>query len=288
MKKLLALICLCCIPAGLMATTLKKTLSEAIADKSIQLDAVNYEGAYLGKTTRLMVTNNTKNVLQLKVDLGVILKPADPDYQPMVLAGEEMLVIMPSTTGEVKVQTFCGNSPLNCPSKDLHYSYWRAGSDTLVRVLRFIKNNNLYNYLGQHAVWVVTNHARLSDVYDQEADAVSKQLTDLLNKLTGQPIPDYYVVHHDAQTPGAPAFVPKALKIVAEFEVRLETPKTMTLGIYDGEGKMIQKVFENQQFEALGHRFGVEFESSNVQAGNYYIRLKEGDVVLQEKMVKVE
>jgi hypothetical protein len=25
-----------------------------------------------------------------------------------------------------------------------------------------------------------------------------------------------------------------------------------------------------------------------VQAGNYYIRLKEGDVVLQEKMVKVE
>ena len=43
-----------------------------------------------------------------------------------------------------------------------------------------------------------------------------------------------------------------------------------------------------REFEAKGHRFGVEFEAEDVAAGKYYIRLKEGDAVLQEKMVKVE
>ena len=51
---------------------------------------------------------------------------------------------------------------------------------------------------------------------------------------------------------------------------------------------MIKKVFEQQEFGKSGHRFGVEFESKDVPAGKYYIRLTAQNTVLKEKMVLVE
>ena len=288
MKKLVAFILLAFVPGLAWSTVVKMNLSEALKDNSVRLEAVNYDGSYQGKTTKLQITNTTKSVIQLKVNLGIILSPDNSACQPMVLAGEEMLVVSPSKTSEIIVQTFCGNAPLHCPSVGMHYTFSRVGSDTLLKVLRFIKTNNLYDGLGQSAVWAITNNSPLSDIYDFEKEAISRQLLEFVSTVTGRQLPEYYTMHSISQVPGAPAYVPKVLKIIANFEVRLETPKVMTLGIYNEKGDMIKKVFENQEFAALGHRFGVEFESADVPAGKYYIRLKEGETIIQEKMVKVD
>lgn len=288
MKSILSIVLLALLPATGFSATVKTSLSEAIKDNSVKLHAVNFAGQYNGKTTKLYITNNTKSVLQITVDLGMILKPEDSAYQPMVLAGEEMLAVLPHAQGELDVRTFCGNAPRGCPRKDLAYSFSRMGSDTLVKVIRFIKTNGLYDFLGQHGVWVVTNNHELNGVYDPDRDVVSKKFIDVISAATGKPKPDYYTLIPNNQNPNSPAYDPKILKIFAEFEVRLQAPKTLTLGVYDSAGNMAQPVFENQNFGATGHRFNVEFEAENVPTGRYYIRLKEGDAVLQEKMVKVE
>jgi hypothetical protein len=206
----------------------------------------------------------------------------------MVLAGEEMLALMPKAGGELEVQTFCGNAPRSGPHKDQHYAFSHIASDTLMKVLQFIKTNAIFDGLGQSAVWAVTNNHDIGEVYDSRRDALSKKFIALICAATGRPNPMYYSEVAMAQVPGAPAYVPKTLKIFAEFEVRLDAPKTMTLGIFDEAGNMVQKVFENQQFGKSGHRFNVEFEAENVLPGKYFIRLKEGEATMQEKMVKVD
>lgn len=288
MRNLLCISLMFILPFAAKAANVKKNLSEALKDNSVKLSAINVEGRYNGKTTKLFVTNNTRSVLQITVDVGMILKPDEGDYQPMVLAGEEMLAVLPHAQGEVLVQTFCGYSSRSCPKKDLAYSFDRMAGDTLAKVLRFIKTNTLFDYLGQHAVWAITNNHALTEVYDPARDVVSKKLIDLISATTGKPKPDYYTLVADEQNPGSPAYDPKVLKIFAQFEIRTDAPKTLTLGVFDSTGAMAQPVFENQPFPARGHRFEVEFEAENVPAGRYYIRLKEGDAILQEKMVKVE
>ncbi len=287
MNKLIFCIAILIFPVLGYSSIIKKDLSDAIKDNSIKLDAENM-GSYTGKTTQLKLTNLTKTVLQVKVNIGVILKPEEAEYQPMVLAGEEIIVVMPSSTASIEVMTFCGNSPKWGPSKGLHYSFSHLASDTLMKILRFIKTNSLFDDLGQHAVWAITNKHDLSQIYDPGRDVLSKKLIELVSQNTGRPLPSYYTMVADNQVAGQPAYVPKTLKIIAEFEVLLEVPKVLTLGIYNEEGKMIQKVFEQQEFSAMGHRFSVEFEAENVPAGMYYIRLKEGDKITQEKMVKAE
>ena len=288
MKGLFLLFALAVLPGLLSAKLVKADLSEAIKNRSVSLEAVNTEGRYKGKTTKLRITNTEKFVQQITVNLGVILKPDDTGAQPMVLAGGEDIIIPAGDSREIMVMTFCGNSPRSCPSKNSRYSYWRVGSDTLVKVLEFIKANSIYNIMGQDAVWVITNHHSVSNVYQEDNPEMVKKFVDLLCKLTGQPQPDFHTVMPEHEVAGQPAYVPKALKIIATFEVRLDSPKTLTLGVFNDAGEMIQKVFIDQEFGRSGHRFEVEFESADVAPGHYYIRLKEHDTVLQQKMVMVE
>lgn len=285
-KPTIILLCFIFVPYIVSGKLLRMELSEAIKSKMVVVDGVN-NGSYKGKSTRLSISNTTESTLQLNVNLGIILKPESPDYQPLVLSGEEMIVIQPSKTGTIDVNTFCGNSPKAGPSSGLHYSFLKVGSDTLIQVLRFIKTNSLFDHLGQDAVWAITNGHEIGSVYDGGREEIAGRLRALLCKVTGRANPEYFSVTSHNNTPNEPAYTPKALKIIANFEILLAESKTLTLGVYDSAGRIIQPVFEDQTFQRAGHRFGVEFESADVAAGKYYIRLKEGVNVLQEKMVMV-
>lgn len=288
MKRIFSILSFVLLPGLLLAANKKTGLADALKNKTINMEAVNFMGLYLGKSTRLTITNNTKSTLEIKVDMGAILKPEEPSYQPMVLAGEETLVVGPHGKGQIEVLTFCGKGSASCPRKDLRYSFSHVGNDSLIQVLRYIKANKLYDALGQSAVWAVIDHHRINTVYDPERDAVSQRLIETVSRITNSPKPTYYAYVPQTAVPDQPVFQSKALKMYAQFEIVLQAPKTMTLGVFNEEGAMIQSVFENKEFGASGHRFEVEFETSTVWAGKYYIRLKEGDAVLQEKMVEVE
>jgi hypothetical protein len=287
MRRTFLLCTLICSCFAAFAGYTRMNLSDAIKQKVVKLDAIN-NGSYQGKTTTVILTNLQKKSLQIKVDIGTVLAPDDAKNQPMILAGEEWIFLQPSGNGETQVQTFCGNAPLACPGKQHHYSYAGLASDTLTKVLVFIKTNSIFDELGQSAVWAVANNMSLSEIYDRTRPELARNLLDLVCKVTGRPLPEYFAVSAPtSQVPGEPAYTPKVLKIVASFRIILEAPKTLTLGIFNESGEMIQKVFEDKEFPRLGHEFGVEFEAADVLSGKYYIRLKEGATVLQEKMVEI-
>lgn len=265
------------------------SLNEAIKTKMVKFSAANTTGAYQGKTTTVVLVNNSRDILKVKIDVGTVLTPDSSAYQPMILAGEELMVIQPSGTANLIVQTFCGNSPKSCPSIGHGFKYSGIGSDTLVTIMKFVKANNLFDDLGQYAVWAVTNNASLSNIYDNQRPQLANQLMDIICKATGRKKPDYYTINAPAlQVPDMPAYVPKPLKIIANFRIITKETKRLTLGVYNDAGNTVQSVFEDREFPATGHEFGVEFEAADVPAGFYYIRLKEGDLVLEEKRVKVD
>ncbi len=288
MKKIIALLALALTPAMGMAETMKMDLTEAISKHLVKMDAVNFKGNYTGKSMKLTITNLQKSTMVLKVTPGIILKADDTSYQPMALASEEMVVLQPMKQGQVEMYTFCGNAPRRCPGVDMHYTFSHTANEKLMPVLKFIKDNMLFDYLGQSAVWAITNNHEPSEIYDPERPDVSKKLIDLVCQITKKDRPNYYSVGSYTPIAGQPAYNPKKLKIYADFELRLTEAKTLSLGVYDQAGNMIQKVFENEQFGAIGHKFTVEFEAEGVEAGNYYIRLTEAGKAIKEQMVKVD
>lgn len=274
------------IPAS--ANVLRMDLKAALDNHLISVSATGSGQSYRAKGLNLKIVNKSGSSLILKTDLGLIFRPADTTYQDLVLAGEEMITVAPFKEATAPVQTFCAKSQAAAPAKDLVFSFHKAGDHKLVQVLQYIKRSFLFDDLGQSAVWVLTSGHDLSTVYESNREQASLKLIDQLAAITGLPKPDYYRQYKLDPTATGPVFQPKNLKIIARFEHKLEAPVKLTLGVYNEAGDMIQPVFENRTFGKAIHRFGVEFEATNAAPGTYYIRLKEGTTVLQEKSVRVD
>jgi len=272
-----------------MAGLQRMNLSDAIRMNIVKAEGLG-KGGYTGQALKLHLTNNSGNPLLLTVDPAVIFRPADTSQQDLVLAGSEKISIPAFKDATADVQTFCAKSYARPPQAAQSFSFLKKGNDTLVQLLTFMRQNNLLSAtsLAQAAVWVITNQHALSGVYDASLPRQSQQLVAFLSELTGQPTPDVFHIYEQRTAPDAPVFNPKVLTILASFEEQLEAPKKLTLGVYNASGSMIQPVFEDRLFGKGGHRFQVSFEAKGVQPGPYFIRLKAGDTLLQEKQVMVE
>jgi len=263
-------------------------LSQAIQQNIVTVTAEATGSAYNRQALKLKVKNNGSLTFNLVMNEGVIFAPDSAGFQPLILAGGEKLYLSPLKEAEISIQTFCADSRNRAPVKGLGYKYSKMAGDTLVKVLSFIKQNRMYNDLGQSAVWVFTNNHNLNSVYDGNNDFVSKKLLDYIVNLTHRPMPEYFVESAINDTPGEEVYNPKTLKIYARFEEELESPKKLTLGIFNDKDEIIQPVFKDRNYGKAGHRFRVEFEAEGVAAGKYYIRLKEGETILRETMVEVK
>lgn len=263
-------------------------LSQAIQQHIVTVSAEATGNSYMQQGLKLTVKNTGSLNFILVMNQGVTFAPVDVTAQPLLLAGEEILPMQPLKEATINVQTFCANSNAAAPQKGMKYTYTGIAEEKLVKLLAFLKQNRMYNELGQNAVWYFTNGHSLNTVYDAGNEFASKKLLDFIITLTGEQRPEYFVQTSATTTAGQPVYNPKALKIFATFEEELAAPKKLTLGIYNEQGEMVQPVFENRHFAARGHRFKVEFEAKGVPTGKYYIRLKEDETTLRETMVEVK
>ena len=151
-----------------------------------------------------------------------------------------------------------------------------------------IHDNKIYDYLGQKAVWSITNHHQLVEVYDIERDSLSKRLIEVLSMVTGQEKPSYYRVNAENNTPGQSAYTSKTLKLVIPFEFLLKASSIISVEVYDGKGFMMEQLIERKRFERGHHKFNVTFDSEPYGPGKYYVRLVDPEKVLQEKKVVAE
>ena len=183
--------------------------------------------------------------------------------------------------------TFCGNVDRHSPKKGSDYAFWKVASDTVRELLKFAQANRLAGDATQEAVWVLTNGAPVSNVYEADP-TIRTKLTDMLCKYTGQPKPDYYTINDMISQPGQPLSARKALKIMADFKVPLEEPAVLTLGVYNDKNEMIQKVFEREEFRRAIHTFNVEFGLDDAPPGKYFIRLTDRTHTIKEQVVEVK
>ncbi len=289
LRALLLFTCLLLTCSLSFAAPLRVTLKMALDNHLASVEAVATESGYRGKGLRLKITNKSGSQLMMTMDQGLIFSPTDAKQQDLMLAGGETnLFIQPFKDATLDVQTFCAEARDAAPTPGAAYTFSKTGDTQLVQVLQYLKRFYMFDALGQSAVWVVTDGYNPATAYDAGRDVQARKLVEFLVGLTGRKADAYFTQYGQNTTAGQPVVQPKPLRIVAGFEQLLDAPKKLTLGVYDEKGAMIQKVFADQMFGRAGHRFRVEFQSANVAAGKYFIRLKEGETVLQETAVRVQ
>jgi hypothetical protein len=263
-------------------------MKEAMQKDMISLSARANGNGYHNKSLHLAVTNKTNKAIHVVVDPALIFRPDDTAMQDFVLAGTDLIVLNAGKTVELDEQVFCGKSYAHSPERNMNFTFLKQGDSVMIQVMGFINQYKLYDGLGQDAVWALTNRHELNGVYDPARHDLSIRLQEFMAKLTGWKMPEYYKQYaHNARGNG-PVVQPKSLKMLANFDWKLEAPKVLTLGIYNRAGRMVQPVVEHKEFGRGGHRVRVQFEAEGVETGTYYIRLMDNTTVMKELAVKVD
>ncbi len=266
----------------------RSTLKTAFEAGQISITASGTGQCYHDKGLHLKLKNKTGNTLQLKVDPALIFRPLDTSYQDIILPGETIFAIAAHGETDIDLQSFCGKSYARAPGSNVNFNFYRQGDSTMIKVAQFINKYKLYNVTGQSAIWALTNTHNLSGLFDPSNAAISNKLIALMSQLTGWAVPEYYKHYRINTIAGEPALEQRVLKIYSVFEWKLSEPQKLNLGIYNSAGKLIQSVIDNESFIKGGYTLTVTFEAENIATGNYYIRLKAGNSVLKEQMVKLD
>ncbi len=282
---LLAFVCLLTVSSR---ANVSAGLKEAMDKGMVKVAATATGKSYHGKGMSLVVSNTTKERLQVKVEPALIFKPDEDGYQHLVLPAEEMLALAPGSSTTIEVQTFCGKLAAKAPMGKLTYKLWRQGDSNLIKVTQFIKKHELYDELGQQAVWAITDKNGLDGVIDMNRPKATQDLQALLAVLTRQPIPEVFKLYRLDTTAGAPVFRMRVLKIITKLEWQLQDKAAISLGIYNRTGDLVQGIMDSKPMTRGKFKMMVQFEAENAPPGNYYLRLFKDEKLWQEKVVTVE
>lgn len=282
---LIALLCALTNQSKAITTSGLKT---AMEKGQVTVAAITTGKSYHGRALRLQINNTTRQPVQLKVDPALIFKPEQPGYQDLVLPAEEMIALAPGGSTEIEVQTFCGKMHALAPANKLSYKLWKQGDSTMIKVTQYIRRNNLYDDLGQAAIWALTDRHNLDGIIDTDRPKISAELLALLTKLTNWPRPEYFKLYRLDTTAGQPVFQKRMLKIIADMQWKLNEPKAITLGVYDQAGALVQGVLDGKTMAKGGYKMQVQFEAEGAPPGNYFMRLKDGNSLMKEIKVTVD
>lgn len=288
MRLLIFSFCLLFLMPASSNALVKKGMKQALSEGIIKLEAMSNGNPYMGRALRIRVKNRRNEDVQLTVEPALIFRPSDTIYQDLLVSGTEVLAIAANATAEFELGTFCGKAHAAAPGKGLEFRYIGQADSLMQKTLHYIESQKLHDILGQKAVWALTDFHSLDIVYDPARPKESRALIEFLQKLVGGTTPTFFKIYAIDTTAGQPAFVNRILKIVTQMEWKQPYAAILDLAIFNEDGENIQTVFAQKAMPKGGYRMNVEFEGEHAPKGKYYLRLKEGNVVLKEKEVTLD
>jgi len=269
------LLAFCCIYSfNLFAGIRSMNLQQALKTNSVIMTATGTGGA-LGRCINLSLKNITCNPINLKIDQALIFKPADLRSQDLVLVGGDSVRIEPDKTASVPVQTFCAKSDAASPVKGLRYYFSKQGSPDMIKAMNYIRKNQLYNYIGQHAVWVFTNGHCINTIYSELQPDLSKKMLAYVAELQHIPIPESFMLFNVRDVPGRNMIRGKGRQYV-EMNWKNNIPRNMYVTVYRRDGHVYKTNRGNERYDGVNHIFTVSFDPEK-ERGSYYVELRDDD-----------
>ncbi len=285
---LLALLLLLVLGGETFAKTKKMTLRTAIFKKFVRARAVA-TGTTGENAMQLSVANLGEDTLSITTESGLLFDSPDSTRQPLVLMGEDIIVLNACEERSVLIPAFCGNAPKNCPIRGMEYKYARQLDTSLVSVLKYAKKNNISKALVQNAVWMFTNRHPLRSVYDPSQPLQSEEFIAYLSKRLKMEVPKYYINYQLNTSGRAPMVRQGDARILTSMSWRHDQGyRNVYVSVYRADGTKYKSVENDFVTDNKGTTVVVELATVRDPAGTYKVRLHDdANNILQEKVVTI-
>lgn len=241
-----------------------------------------------------MITAQIQSVsmssLELQIPVGVQLISGEDERQNLILVHEELFTLSPKETKVLHLKGMCIEASNSSPGSDIVYTFGELARGDLLLCAQMIYKNKVINSCGQEAIWVFTDNHDVGWI-DAESEN-ERALRQFVADKKGVKNPWFTTAHkggnnqlsrsYNPMQPTTPYYDMSGAEIKGDFVWSQSVKMKLTFAVYDVNGNVLRKFFENKDFDKGDFTFKFFYKTTQGLRGSYYAKVTCGDAVIRE------
>ncbi|MGQ0827101.1 MAG: hypothetical protein ACT4ON_01775 [Bacteroidota bacterium] len=256
---------------------------EDAAKKGLVKLSIKSRGGFTGEVIEMNLQNNTNQKLDLNVEAGRRLDSKNNSEQDILVTRSQEFFVNGKQSKTLMIYGMCCQAHNSSPKVNSIYSVGKLADSNLVKLANFLDTNKYYtNDAAQDAVWAVSDNESLGSIIGDDKKVVDA-LRKYVSEITGRPIPAYDIIYKQESDRDV---MGRANRIEGVFEYSVPADGSVTIGIYDEQGRLVQLLFQDITHEKGECKLYYTFRTREVQPGTYYARMNMNGML--QKEMKIE
>lgn len=251
------------------AMSIQEALSKNLVEINIQ---TNETGTHYSAPFIMEVNNLSNKALDLELENGYLLEPADVEEQTMIVTNRILASLGPKEKKEMFVNAMCIEQHDAAPDENSRYTFADLASPELRKLSAFIEENKRFEPDAQFLMWDLAdgiyNKEEISDFYIDEGGSVW-----VLDQDEERLDPIFEPYQED---------VPQRQMIVyGSFEMNFSREKNVHIAMFNQNNVIVKELFKNPQTPVGKTQLDYEFNSLEYEEEVYFVKLVvDGEIIM--------
>lgn len=249
----------------------KFELNKALKQNVVRVEA-NSLGTYSGYCVKLIITNLTKDSVQICVEPGTRLKALEEKYQDILVTKQEIITLNKQEQKTQSVKGYCCQASDCSPALDSKFSVGFHPDSNLVTLARYLNMHQEDSDAEQHAIWAISNNHATANIRGDSA-TTANPLLQLVSALKNEELPWYQIcTRTKIYKSGNIEVIP--LTLHGELDYTAQKEEYATLIIKNKSGQQV--CFIKSQWLQVGaqKKYSLNIPLQGLPKGEYRIELK--------------
>jgi hypothetical protein len=257
-------------------------IDDALAQHKVSVSARAADNStHYQQPIMLEIRNISGLPVAVDVPVGRLFASEDTTEQNFVSTEPLLAELGPGESRTYPISAMCINHHRAAPSAKNPYRIKKSAEGHLLKTVRFIHEKKLSgSYLGQTAVWCISDHEPLENIFGFDETAVNETAA-FLAQLAGRPLPPEPEKEDYLRNPRA---TPKR-SVGGEFEFRFSQTKAVHIALFNAENIAVRELYNNPAERPGNKKIAFEFDFSVYNQGPYAIRFLVDNRILMEQEI---
>ena len=258
------------------------SLQKAFDNKYIKAKAVCKGGLALD----YLVSNLLKDSLAIIIPAGWRFNSdaGKNDYQDILVAHEEVLVLKPKQTKTFDIKGYCCDASKGGPQSGAPYTLGKMADSALVCLARYLNNHKIDSNTEQYSVWAISDKKETANITSSN-DSIATLLRSFVANIKGEPLP-WYTLLKRAHVSNTGSVTDHPIRFKATINYQITEPCYSYCYILDSNGQKVSEIF-GKWLLVNDTDYKANFNISALKKGDYKLVLVGKDTPLFEKTFKI-
>ena len=206
------------------------------------------------------------------------------DYQDILLAHEEMLVLRPKQTRMFDIKGYCCEAKKGGPLKGVPYTLGKMADSSLVSLARYLNCHKVDSNTEQYSVWAISDGETTANITSNN-DSIAALLRTFVAKVKGEPLPWYTLLKRAKITSSGEV---QNHPVRFKADINYSVPETCYSYCYilDSNGNKVSEIF-GKWLLSENIDYKTDFNVAALGKGEYKLVLEAKNKAVFERTFKI-